>query len=133
MVFAAVAFLATNSPATVTQLKAGRLLDPRTGNVLSPAAVFIEDNKIKEVGSPSQLQAHAAAGAKIIDLGNATLLPGLIDSHTHLFLDIIVPPELEQQRHFNGLFAPGMLLAIIELASREIPSPTLANSSASNS
>ena len=60
MVFAAVAFLATNSSATVTQLKAGRLLDPRTGNVLSPAAVFIEDNKIKEVGSPSQLQAHAA-------------------------------------------------------------------------
>jgi len=120
MVFAAVAFLATNSSATVTQLKAGRLLDPRTGNVLSPAAVFIEDNKIKEVGSPSQLQAHAAAGAKIIDLGNATLLPGLIDSHTHLFLDIIVPPELEQQRHFNGLFAPGMLLAIIESPSKRV-------------
>jgi Imidazolonepropionase and related amidohydrolases len=120
MVFAAVAFLATNSPATVTQLKAGRLLDPRTGNVLSPAAVFIEDNKIKEVGSPSQLQAHAAAGAKIIDLGNATLLPGLIDSHTHLFLDIIVPPELEEQRHFNGLFAPGMLLAIIESPSKRV-------------
>jgi len=120
MVFVAVAFLATNSPATVTQLKAGRLLDPRTGNVLSPAAVFIEDNKIKEVGSPSQLQAHAAAGAKIIDLGNATLLPGLIDSHTHLFLDIIVPPELEQQRHFNGLFAPGMLLAIIESPGKRV-------------
>jgi len=120
MVFAAVAFLATNSPATVTQLKAGRLLDPRTGNVLSPAAVFIEDNKIKEVGSPSQLQAHATAGAKIIDLGNATLLPGLIDSHTHLFLDIIAPPELEQQRHFNGLFAPGMLLAIIESPSKRV-------------
>src|SRR5437899_12971046 len=110
MAVAAVAFLAPNSPAaTVTQLKAGRLLDPRTGNLLSPAAVLIEDNKIKEVGSPSQLQARAAADAKIIDLGNATLLPGLIDSHTHLFLDIIVPPELEQQRHFNGLFAPGML------------------------
>src|SRR6476660_2479796 len=120
MVFAAVAFLATNSPATVTQLKAGRLLDPRTGNVLSPAAVFIEDNKIKEVGSPSQLQAHAAAGAKIIDLGNATLLPGLIDSHTHLFLDIIVPPELEQQRHCNGLCAPGMVLAIIESPSKRV-------------
>jgi imidazolonepropionase-like amidohydrolase len=119
-VFAAVAFLATNSPATVTQLKAGRLLDPRTGNVLSPAAVFIEDSKIKEVGSPSQLQAHAPAGAKIIDLGNATLLPGFIDSHTHLFLDIIVPPELEQHRHFNGLFAPGMLLAIIESPGKRV-------------
>jgi imidazolonepropionase-like amidohydrolase len=42
------------------------------------------------------------------------LLPGLIDSHTHLFLDIIVPPDAEERRHQNGLFAPGMLLAIVE-------------------
>src|SRR5207248_4370471 len=95
-------------------VKAGRLFDPRTGNVLSPAAVLIEEGKIKEVGSPSQVQGHAPAAVKAIDLGTVTLLPGLIDGHTHLFLDIIVPPELEQQRHFNGLFAPGLLLAIIE-------------------
>ncbi len=114
MVFAAVAFLASNSPATVTQLKAGRLLDLRTGNVLSPAAVLIEDNKIKEVGPLSQVQAHAPNEMKTIDLGRATLLPGLIDSHTHLFLDIIVPPEAESQRHENGIFAPGLLLAITE-------------------
>jgi len=101
-------------------LKAERLLDPRTGNVLSPAAVLIEDNKIKEVGPPSQVQAHAGANVTAIDLGHAELLPGLIDSHTHLFLDIIVPPELEQQRHFNGLFAPGMLLAIIESPSKRV-------------
>src|SRR5207248_5167402 len=75
-------------------------------------AVLIRGEKIKQVGSPSQLS--APAGAKTIDLGNVTLLPGLIDSHTHLFLDIIVPPELEQQRHSNGLFAPWLLLAIIE-------------------
>src|SRR5947207_8315880 len=101
-------------------VKAGRLFDPRTGNVLSPAAVLIEEGKIKEVGSPSQVQGHAPAGVKTIDLGTVTLLPGLIDSHTHLFLDIIVPPELEQQRHFNGLFAPGMLLAIIESPSKRV-------------
>ncbi len=53
-------------------------------------------------------------------MGSATLLPGLIDSHTHLFLDIIVPPELEQQRHSNGLFAPGMLLAVIESPSKRV-------------
>jgi imidazolonepropionase-like amidohydrolase len=99
-----------------TLVKAGRLLDPRTGSVLAPAAVLIEGDKIKQVGSPSQIS--APAGARIIDLGTATLLPGLIDSHTHLFLDIIVPPELEQQRHYNGLFAPGMLLAIIESPSK---------------
>src|SRR5438309_1790576 len=91
-----------------------RLLDPRTGNVLSPAAVWIENGKIKEVGAPSRLQGHAPAGVKIIDLGSATLLPGLIDSHTHLLLDVIVPPEAESARHSNGDFAPAMLLAIVE-------------------
>src|ERR1043166_2469840 len=106
------------SAVPVTLIKAGRLLDPRTGNALSPAAVLIEGDKIKQVGSSSQIS--VPAGAKIIDLGTATLLPGLIDSHTHLFLDIIVPPELEQQRHVNGLFAPGMLLAIIESPSKRV-------------
>lgn len=96
----------------VTLVKAARLLDPRTGHVLAPAAVLIEGDRIKQVGSPPQI--GVPAGARIIDLHSATLLPGLIDGHTHLFLDIIVPPEAEQDRHFNGLFAPGLLLAIVE-------------------
>src|ERR1700681_2364107 len=83
--------LAAQSPAPVTLVKAGRLLDPRTGNVLSPAAVLIENGKIKEVGSPSRVQADAPAGVKTIDLGSVTLLPGLIDSHTHLLLSVTVP------------------------------------------
>src|SRR5204863_6219111 len=112
--------VAAEVPASNTLVKAGRLLDPRSGDVVSPAAVLIQEGKIKEVGSPSQVQGHAPAGVKTIDLGTVTLLPGLIDSHTHLFLDIIVPPELEQQRHFNGLFAPGMLLAIIESPSKRV-------------
>jgi hypothetical protein len=45
----------------VTLVKASRLLDPRTGNVISPAAVLIEEGKIKEVGSPSQLRSHLPA------------------------------------------------------------------------
>jgi len=99
-------------------LRAGRLLDPRSGKVLSPAAVLIEGDKIKQIGICSQVP--APVGAEIIDLGTATLLPGLIDGHTHLFLDIIVPPEAEMQRHFNGLFAPGMLLAIVESPSKRV-------------
>jgi imidazolonepropionase-like amidohydrolase len=99
-------------------LRAEHLLDPRSGKVLSPAAVLIEGDKIKQIGISSQVA--TPAGAKIIDLGAATLLPGLIDGHTHLFLDIIVPPEAEMQRHFNGLFAPGMLLAIIESPSKRV-------------
>src|ERR1700704_5390663 len=61
--------LAAQAPAAATLVKAGRLLDPRTGNILSPAAVLIENGKIKEVGPPSQVQSHAPPGAKTIDLG----------------------------------------------------------------
>ncbi len=106
--------LAAQSPAVVILVKAARLLDPRTGNVVSPAAVLIEGGKIKEVGPLSQVQPHVPAGAKTIDLGSATLLPGLIDGHTHLLLDVIVPPEAERARHLNGDFAPALLLAIVE-------------------
>ncbi len=109
---ATTAQLSAQAAAPVTLVRAGRLLDPRTGHVLAPAAVLIEDDKIKQVGPSSQMD--APADAKVIDLGTATLLPGLIDGHTHLFLDVIVLPEAEQNRHPNGLFAPGMLLAIVE-------------------
>ena len=106
--------VAAETPASNTLVKAARLLDPRTGAVLSPAAVLIEDGKIKEVGPPTQVQAHAPNDVKRIDLGSATLLPGLIDGHTHLFLDIVRPPDAEAQRHENGIFAPGLLLALVE-------------------
>src|SRR5262249_59667962 len=88
--------------AEVQLVKAGRLLDPRTGAVLSPAAVRIEGGTIREVGPPARLQAQLPPGARIVDLGNATLLPGLIDSHTHLLLDVIVPAEVERRRRPNG-------------------------------
>jgi len=110
--------LAAQSQSPATLVKAGRLLDPRTGNVLSPAAVLIEAGKIKEVGSPAKVQGDAPAGVKTIDLGGATLLPGLIDSHTHLFLDVVVPPEAQSSRIYNGDFVPALLLAIVESPSK---------------
>jgi imidazolonepropionase-like amidohydrolase len=113
--------LAAESPAsTATLVKAARLLDPKTGNVLSPAAVLIENGKIAEVGSPAQLQAHTPPGARTIDLGNATLLPGLIDAHTHLFLDVVVPPTADSSRRFNGDFVADLLLAIVESPSKRV-------------
>jgi imidazolonepropionase-like amidohydrolase len=112
------ALLNAQSPAPVTLVKADRMLDPRTGNVLSPAAVLIEGGKIRQVGSPSQVQ--PLQGARIIDLGRATLLPGLIDSHAHLLLDVVVPPEAEIGRRLNGKFAPGMLLAIVESPTKRV-------------
>jgi imidazolonepropionase-like amidohydrolase len=86
-------------------IKAGRLLDPRSGNAISPAAVRIEGDKIKEVGSRL-----SAAGASIIDLGGATLMPGLIDSHAHLLLNVSVPAQAEMPRY--TIFQPGLLLAV---------------------
>ena len=112
--------LAAQSPEQATFVRAGRLLDPRTGSVLSPAGVLIEGGKIKEVGAPAQVQAHVPAGTKTIDLGRATLLPGLIDGHTHLLLDVIVPPEAEVARHSNGIFAPSQLLAIAESPTKRV-------------
>ena len=110
--------LLAQSPGPATLVRAGRLLDPKTGNVLAPAAVLIEDNKIKEVGPPSKVQ--APAGARIIDLGEATLLPGLIDSHTHLLVDPVVPAEAERSRRYNGDFATGLFLAIVESPSKRV-------------
>jgi len=86
-------------------IKAGRLLDPRSGNTISPAAVRIEGDKIKEVGSKL-----SAAGASIIDLGGATLMPGLIESHAHLLLNVSVPAQAEMPRY--TIFQPGLLLAV---------------------
>lgn len=93
-------------------IKAGRLLDPRSGTVITPAAVLIEDGKIKEAGPLQRVTADAPAGVQVIDLGKATLLPGLIDSHTHLLLDVSVPTEDEMNRTYNGRFEPGLLLAV---------------------
>ena len=108
------------SPGPVILLKAARLLDPKSGNLLSPAAVLIEGDRIKDVGPPAELQKRAPVGATTIDLGSVTLLPGLIDSHTHLLLDVVVPPVAEITRWTNGTFAPGLLLAIAESPSKRV-------------
>jgi imidazolonepropionase-like amidohydrolase len=68
------------APATIVVVKAARLIDGRGGAPLSPAMVRIEGDRIVEVGSRLALP----PGARLIDLGDATLLPGLIDLHTHL-------------------------------------------------
>ena len=63
-------------------LHAKRLLDIENGRVLSPGEVLVEGERIVEAGA----SVKHPAGAEIIDLGDRTLLPGLIDAHIHLFL-----------------------------------------------
>lgn len=66
----------------VTVLHAARLLDVENGRLLSPGEVLIKGEKIVEAGTTVSHPAHAV----MIDLGDRTLLPGLIDAHIHLFL-----------------------------------------------
>jgi imidazolonepropionase-like amidohydrolase len=63
-------------------IHAGHMLDVKTGKMLDNITVLIEGDKISAVNSGT-----AAADARVIDLPNATLLPGLIDVHTHLTSD----------------------------------------------
>jgi len=63
-----------------TVITAARLLDGNGGPPLAPAAIVIEGDRIVSVGPPGPIP----AGAGHVDLGDATLLPGLIDLHTHL-------------------------------------------------
>ncbi len=63
-------------------LHAARLLDIDTGHILKPGEVLVQGQRIVEAGA----SVKHPAGAEIIDLGDRTLLPGLIDAHVHLFL-----------------------------------------------
>lgn len=67
----------------VTVVRAARMLDVVRGEMVAPAVVVVADGKIRSVGSGG-----VPAGAKIIDLGDLILLPGLIDAHTHLTGDL---------------------------------------------
>jgi imidazolonepropionase-like amidohydrolase len=70
---------AAPAPKTVV-IRAGRLLDVRTGKTLANQIIIIQDDKIASVGSGTQIP----AGSQVIDLSSATVLPGLIDAHTHI-------------------------------------------------
>jgi imidazolonepropionase-like amidohydrolase len=74
-------------------VKAAKLLDVRKAAYIENAAVLIEGERITEMGQLSQIQPHVPNAARIIDLGNATLLPGLIDCHTHLMARIPSGPD----------------------------------------
>jgi imidazolonepropionase-like amidohydrolase len=66
-----------------TVIRAARMLDVVKGEMIAPAMVVVADGKIRSVGSRD-----VPAGATTFDLGDVTLLPGLIDAHTHLTFDI---------------------------------------------
>jgi imidazolonepropionase-like amidohydrolase len=71
-------------PGRQTVLKAARLLDVKAGRYVEGQALRIEGERIAEVGPVATLLAHAGQEPVVLDLGAATLLPGLVDCHAHL-------------------------------------------------
>jgi len=76
----------------VLAIRAGRLFDSKSGKVAENQVILIEDEKITSVGPADRVQ--VPAGAQVIDLAKGTVLPGLVDGHTHVFgfgLDDVKP------------------------------------------
>ncbi len=76
-------------PAEVTALRAGRLIDPETGRATANAVILVEGEKITAAGA----NVAVPEGAAVIDLSDLSVLPGLVDSHTHLGLTYKDIPE----------------------------------------
>lgn len=74
----------SQSPDTVAAVRAGRMFDSVSGEMLQNQVILIEGDRIKAVGDARNLA--VPAGARVVDLSQSTVLPGLIDAHTHLFI-----------------------------------------------
>ena len=79
---AAAFFLAISAAAQVTAIRAGRLIDTDTGAVFSDQVILVRGGRIEKVGKEREIQ--IPSDAEIVDLSKMTVLPGLIDCHTHL-------------------------------------------------
>ena len=78
-----------NPPQKIIALRASRMLDVNSGSMVRGAVILIQDEKITAAGSSLKIPADA----QIVDLGEATLLPGLIDCHTHLMARVPDDPQ----------------------------------------
>jgi imidazolonepropionase-like amidohydrolase len=75
-------FTAPLAPAQTTAVRAARMLDVESGRMVTNAVVVIEQGRISRIGG------DVPTGASVINLGDVTLLPGLMDAHTHLGYDL---------------------------------------------
>jgi imidazolonepropionase-like amidohydrolase len=87
-------------------IRAARLLDVETGRITAPSEILVEGGRVAAVGS----SVSRPASAELIDLGDCTLLPGLIDAHVHLFLhpgqeDVQIIEESVPERTIGAVLA----------------------------
>ena len=78
----------------VTAIRAGRLFDSVTGIVRTKQVILVQGERITEVGAEGEVT--IPSGAQVIDLSSATVLPGLIDAHTHMFNN--PTPKMSRER-----------------------------------
>jgi imidazolonepropionase-like amidohydrolase len=107
-VFITPVFAQSPSPASKhpTVLHAARLLDVESGKIITPGEILVQDDRIVEVGS----SVKHPTGTEVFDLGDTTLMPGLIDAHVHLFLhpgaeDLQTVEESVPERTISALLA----------------------------
>ena len=103
---AAAAIVAAQPPPATTAIRAARLFDGRSDTLTSDAVVLVQGSRITAAGA----RLAVPAGAQVIDLGDATILPGFIDAHTHV--------TSESSDDWNGDLVSGLRRSVPEATLR---------------